>query len=303
MEYRKSFVIMLVVALLILAVPMGINFVIDPYNVNQVFDLGMRKDIVSYRANYRLYKMQAFKNNPCPNIYLGDSRMNGLKSSKVEEVSGERWFNFAYGGGTAYEIVDTFWYAVRHEKLQKVIIGINFNLYNGSNRFNLTQEAMSTLEKPLRYYLSYTTFKISIANLQYKFTEKNMYKETPPMNKDEFWQVQLGKSTEAFYQNWSHPDDLQQELEKISEYCKDQGIELVFVIPPTHVDLQKRVADFGLEEDYRNYKLELSRLGWKVYDFDTSNEMTMDRSLFNDPYHAGDKVKDMVIKTVWNHLS
>lgn len=300
MEYRKSFRIMLVVALSILAVTLGMNYVIDPYDVNQAFDLGMRKDIISYRGNYRLYKMQAFKNNPCPNIYLGDSRMDGLKVAKVEAASGERWFNFAYGGGTAYEIVDTFWYAAKQEHLKKVVIGINFNLYNGSNRFNLTQEAMTTLGNPLKYYFSYTTLRMSAANLLYKCAGINLYAEKPPMDKTAFWQVQLGKSTEGFYRNWYHPDDLQQELENISDYCRDQGIELVFVFPPTHVDLQERVADFGLTEDYRNYKQEIRQLGWKVYDFDVPSALTQDAELYKDPYHADELVKDKVIETIWS---
>lgn len=301
MEYRKSFRMMLVVALAILAMTLGLNYVVDPYQVNQAFDLGMRKDIISYRGNYRMYKMQAFKNNPCPNIYLGDSRMDQLDAAKVEAVSGERWFNFAYGGGSAYEIVDTFWYAARNEPLKKVVIGINFNLYNGSNRLNLTQEAMATLENPMKYYLSYATLRMSAANLLYKCTGINLYAEKPTMDKDEFWRVQLGKSTENFYGHWYHPDDLQQELKKISDYCSKQGIELVFVFPPTHVDLQERVMDFGLEEDYQNYKQEIIQLGWTVYDFDVPSDLTRDTVLYKDPYHADELVKNKVIETIWRH--
>ena len=299
MEYRKNFVIMISVALSMLMMTLAINYVIDPYNVNQSFDLGMKKDIVSYRGNYRLYKMQAFKNNPCSNIYLGDSRMDGLDVKKVEDSSGERWFNFAYGGGTAYEIVDTFWYAAKHEQLNKVVIGINFNLYNGSNRFNLTKEAMETVENPLKYYLSFATLRMSVANLLYKCADINLYAEKPSMDKDAFWQVQLGKSTERFYGHWYHPDDLQQELKKISDYCSDQGIELVFVFPPTHVDLQDRVVAYGLTEDYAKYKQEIAQLGWKVYDFDVHSELTMNADLYKDPYHADEAVKEKVIETIW----
>lgn len=299
MEYRKCFRIMLMVVLTILVLTFGMNYVVDPYNVNRGFDLGMRKDIISYRGNYRLYKMQAFKNNPYPNIYLGDSRMDGLDVAKVEEVSGDRWFNFAYGGGTAYEIVDTFWYAARQEHLKKVVIGINFNLYNGSNRLNLTQEAMTTLGNPLRYYLSYTTLRMSVANLMYRCVGIDLADEKPPMSKEEFWRLQLGKSTEAFYQHWCHPDDLLQELKKISDYCRGEGVELVFVFPPTHVDLQNRVIDFGLEKEYQTYKKEITQLGWKVYDFDVPINMNENSDNFNDPYHAGEYIRNFIVNTVW----
>lgn len=299
MEYRKVFLVMIVLPLLMVSLTVGINYVVDPYNVNRMFDLGMRKDIVSYRGNYRLYKMQAYKNEACANIYLGDSRMDGLSKANIEAVSGEKWFNFAYGGGSAYEIIDSFWYAAGRQKLHQVVIGLNFNLYNGSNRLNLTKAAMSTLDSPMRYYLSYTTLKMSLANVAYKYMGINMYAEEPAMSKDEFWQDQLGKTTDVFYGHYYHPDDLQEALAQIRDYCVANDIELTFVFPPTHVDLQKRVLDYGLQEEYERYKKEIKGLGMPTYDFDVDSTLTRDKALYKDPYHADMEVKDEVIREVF----
>ena len=299
MEYRNNFFIMVGLPLFLVMLTAIINFIIDPYNVNSLCELKFEKEIVSYRANYRLYKMQAYKNAPCANIYLGDSRMDGLSLKAVEQVSGEKWFNFAYAGGTAYEVVDSFWYAVGKQALKKVVIGINFNLYNGNNHYNLTQEAISTIDNPVRYYVSYNTLRVSLANILYKYLGNNLYDETPNMDKEAFWQLQLGKNTEYFYCRYHHPDDLQFEFSKISNYCHENNIELVFVFPPTHSDLQHKVADFGLTEEYNRYKTEIKDLGWPVYDFDIVSDFTMDRNLYYDPYHAGDEVKNTVINTVW----
>lgn len=295
----------LVIILFVFLCPMGIlgvlNYVVDPYNVNRQFELVLSKDKISYRANYRLYKMQAFANDPCENILLGDSRMNELDTGEIENRTGEKYFNFAYGGGTAYEIVDTFWYAADHVSLKRVYIGMNFNLYNTMNRSNLVTEAKRTLGKPLAYYFSLYTVKISIYNLLYKFTGINMVSEKPPMEKDAFWKKQLGESTKSFYGRYIYPEDLYNELVKIHHYCLGHGIEMVLIIPPTHVDLQNKVADYGLTEAYVKYKEDMNSLG-KVYDFDIDTEDNRNYDLYGDPYHAGKEIKENVIRVVWGEL-
>ena len=36
-----------------------------------------------------------------------------------------------------------------------------------------------------------------------------------------------------------------------------------------------------------------------VYDFDVPNELTVNRLLYKDPYHAGKEVKEKVVLDVW----
>lgn len=275
------------------------NYVVDPYNVNQQFDLRLSKDKVSYRANYRLYKMQEFRRHPCENILLGDSRIDGLDTAEIERITGDTYFNFAYGGGTAYEIVDTFWYAANHVKLKRVYIGVNFNIYNASNRLDLVPEAERTLAQPLTYYFSLYTTKISLYNLCYKVLGINMVSETPTMEKSVFWKEQLGKTTKNFYGRYIYPEDLCIKFEQIRDYCREHDIELVFIIPPTHVDLQNEVASYGLTQEYARYKSDLHSFG-KVFDFDVDTSDNRDYDLYRDPYHAGKEIKEKVIHTVWS---
>ena len=50
---------------------------------------------------------------------------------------------------------------------------------------------------------------------------------------------------------------------------------------------------------YIHYNQEIRQLGWKVYDFDVPNELTVNRLLYKDPYHAGKEVKEKVVLDVW----
>ena len=60
-----------------------------------------------------------------------------------------------------------------------------------------------------------------------------------------------------------------------------KGIEVTFVIPASHVDLQNKIDEFGLRELSDRFARELGR----VVDFDFPNEFTRDRENFGDPYH------------------
>ena len=275
-----------------------LNYMVDPYNVNRQIDMGLSKEKISYRANYRLYKMQAFANEPCENILLGDSRIDALDTREIEEQTGQKWFNFAYGGGSAYEIIDTFWYATEYATLKRVYIGMNFNLYNAANHQNLVVEAKRILGNQLIYYFSAYTTKISLYNLCYKVFGINFVSEKPQMDKEAFWRKQLEESTKGFYGHYIYPKDLYKEMREISAYCQLHDIELVIIIPPTHVDLQNKVSDYGLMDEYIRYKKDMCTFG-KVFDFDIDNEDNRNYELYLDPYHADEELKGKVLRAIW----
>lgn len=296
--YRKSFIVMLLLPLLGLGCIGLINFIVDPYRRNQIFSYDFDKSGLAYKANYRIYKMQSYQNHPCPNILLGDSRIDGLPTNEIEAISGEPYFNFAYGGGTLYEAIDTFWFAAERNSLQKVYIGVNFNIYNAANRMNLVREAKEILASPVKYYLSPFVGKVSCYLLLEKFTGIRMIDEKPAMEKAAFWKEQLGKTTQGFYGRYIYPEDLYRKLQEISVYCRENEIELTFILPPTHTDLQRKIEEYDLTELYRRYKNNMNQLG-EVFDFDIDCPMNRNKELFFDPYHGGDEVKTWVVKSVW----
>ena len=61
------------------------------------------------------------------------------------------------------------------------------------------------------------------------------------------YQKQLGESTKIFYGHYIYLEDLYNELVKIHDYYLAHDIEMVLIIPPTHVDLQNKVADYGAD--------------------------------------------------------
>lgn len=279
----------------------GFNFVVDPYNYNGVFNLPLNKGKVADRASHRIWKLAAFyrRTPPETDLILGDSRGDYINTRKVMEATGATCINLAYGGGTAYEMVDTFYEAAKKTKVKRVYFCMNFNLYNRYNHMNLVPEAIETLSDPVRYYYSGFITKVARDCLLDKL-ESKAEAAKPPMSREEFWRYQLEFSAKGFYGRYAYPDDLHKKLVGVKKYCDERGIELTFIIPPTHTDLQGRIGDFGLKEAEARFKKDLQELG-TVYDFDIDLPVTRTAENFDDPFHGKRTgvIYDWVIDTVW----
>jgi hypothetical protein len=90
------------------------NFIVDPFNMNQVFNFGFKKDIVvSYGANTRLYKLFAYRNNPLPNVLLGDSRMASFNTDIINKYTGGGGLIIWRGAGRLFMRLSTVFGARR----------------------------------------------------------------------------------------------------------------------------------------------------------------------------------------------
>lgn len=290
MRQPKPYVRKLLGALLgILAALVLFNVVVDPFNRNRLLDLGLPKQAVSPLVDYQIFKILKFEHDPQPVIILGDSRSEVLRTEYFAELGRSDVFNFAYGAGTLYEAIDTFWLAVASRQVEQVIIGVPFSIYSETNSMNRFPTARQVSRSFLAYYLSPLVIKASVLNLLTAATGRELVTEAPDMSPEEFWQYQLGPGTERHYARWSRPTVLAARLEEVVGYCRDEGIALIFWIPPTHADMQATLPRYGLVAEYVRYKRELRRLG-TLLDYDLPGELTADAANFNDPQHFNDRV-------------
>jgi hypothetical protein len=205
--------------------------------------------------------------------------------------------NLAYGAGAISEIMDTFWYVTKIHKVKEVYIGLNFNLFNEFNYSGKAAEAIQLLESPERYLFSKYCYKSLYHIIKAKLTGQATEFGKPKVSKEEFWQFQLDSTAVLFYNKYKYPDNYENDLKEISSYCRENGMRLVFFIPPTHTDLQYRVKDFGLEKEEQAFKTFLTSLG-NMYDFDYPNEMTKSYDNFQDPFHFNDSISRVVIESI-----
>ncbi|MFH2036261.1 MAG: hypothetical protein ABIJ45_07660 [Candidatus Zixiibacteriota bacterium] len=273
---------------------------VDPYNyfnISHVINSSV-KEQVSNKLNYRLWKMIQYRQKPTENILLGDSRMILLQSDQIKNQTDLDYYNFAYGGGSLEEIIETFWYADSVAKLSSVYIGMNFHLFNAYHQVNEVAKIRNYLDNPFLYLVDRVVIK---AGLLCVLDQLGVYKpeiEKPDMTEDQFWDFQLNTTAVGQFERYKYPDSNYLKLKEIVNYCQVNEIDVRFIIFPEHVDLMHKYFQLGLEDEFLKFKTDIMTLA-PTYDYDVESILTKTRSNFSDPYHFSDEISHYLIDDIW----
>jgi hypothetical protein len=245
-----------------------------------------------------LWKLRKFEQSPVSRIILGDSSMASINTAEIRAVTGQEYFNFAYGGGTLIEAMDTYWIAAARIHLDSVYIGIgliNFNEYQNLDR---VPEAQRMVANPLMYLTNRIVVGAAFVSAYTALTGKFVDIGVPEMSREAFWRNQIDESLPQLVHEYSFPSNVAARLELVAADCRRRGTRLVIVIPPTHVELQSKIVALGRGPADGQFKAFVATLG-TVYDLDYPNAFTADRANFSDPFHT--KTDDMIIQEVWGN--
>lgn len=278
-------------------------YFIDPYNLINRKNGLISNDIkyeTAYKLNYPLYKLIAFDKKSTEYILLGDSRVENLGTKYFDKYSGHKFTNLAYGGGTLIESINTFWEIVKKHKLNEVYFGLNFDSYNATFTMDRVSEAIDIKNNFLKYAFSKYTIKSQLLIVKSELFNKKNEIGKPKQTKDDFWDYQINTSAKNMFRIYKYPENYFLELKKISDYCKNNKIKLIFFSPPTHVDLQNKIKKYNLLDKEIRFKEDLRSLGTTVYDFDYKNELTSDRSNFIDPFHIQKEKSKIIVKDLFS---
>ncbi len=273
---------------------------VDPYElfgVSSLVQLRYKQDI-SYKLNYAMWKMLRYRRDPLPNVLLGDSRMMNLPDDAIQQASGRTWANLAYGGGSLREAIATFHFADAQTELERVVLGVNFNLYNAADDKDRVAEVTAALDNPLLYFSNRNVMSATFQLIPAALTGREAAIGAPAMSKEEFWRYQLETTTRVYYGNYRYPAAYHEQLTELAALCRERDIELAFVIFPGHTDLQDMVGEYGLEAQYERFLDDIAALG-VTYHFDFPSELTRDVENFSDPYHMTDELEPRIIGAVW----
>ncbi|MBN2227238.1 MAG: hypothetical protein JW763_07715 [candidate division Zixibacteria bacterium] len=273
---------------------------IDPFNYFGISSIipDTYKAETSYRLNYRLWKMNAYRQQPTGNILLGDSRMLLLDADSISARTGQDYFNFAYGGGSLDEAIETFWFADSITSLQNVYIGLNFPMFNGYHTVNLTRQAKETFANPMLYFIDKVMIKAGAMLVARTLFDTQYDIERPDMTPEQFWKYQIAVTAQSQFERYLYPDNYYQRLSEIVSYCNQKKITVNVIIFPEHVDLINRYSELGLDEEYARFKEDIHRLV-KTFDFNYGNPITENRADFTDPYHFTTDIGLQLVDEIW----
>ncbi len=274
-----------------------LEVIVDPFNFffqEKNKSLAELKNNLARKKNTYLYRLIEFERNPTPVIVLGDSRAQRLMPDFFEEVNGERVVNLAAGAGSLQDVIKIFWDLSSRNKLDKVYIGISIEGYSGTLLKDRVSQAIEVKNSVPLYLMNKFTLENTMLILKSQLFNQDVETDNPPFSREEFWQYEL-KQEERYLRNYTYPKNYYNELKKISGYCLQHNIKLVFVISPTHTELQRKVDEFKLNKEYEQFKNDIKSFG-DLYDFNWPNVITENKNNFLDPLHSIDSVSRIMIR-------
>lgn len=105
---------------------------------------------------------------------------------------------------------------------------------------------------------------------------------------------QVRKNAAATWRSFSFSEQFWSYLVEISLWCKQNNVTLVFVIPPTIVEMQTRTVEFGYGALNHSFRERLTKLA-TVVDFDFDSPLTRDLTRFTDAYHFNYKASKLIV--------
>jgi len=97
---------------------------------------------------------------------------------------------------------------------------------------------------------------------------------------------QVGTNGAADWRRFKQSEDLWNMIEEIASWSAENDVKLVFLIPPTISEMQRRISDFGLTAANHKFRERLSTLA-PVVDLDFDTPFTRELGNFTDAYHFG----------------
>jgi len=104
---------------------------------------------------------------------------------------------------------------------------------------------------------------------------------------------QVAKNAKSDWRSFSPAEEFWSQLSEISIWSRENNVRLIFVIPPTIVEMQQRIAEFGHGAKRHNMRQRLVSLG-TVVDFDYDNDLTRNLANFTDAYHFNYKAAKQI---------
>ncbi|MGJ0493406.1 hypothetical protein [Aliarcobacter cryaerophilus] len=298
MNKHKRFIILTILfTFFIFGLGVFIRYIIDPVGLNNMFDIGLRKDeALAYRTK-KYVELNKFKPNT---IILGGSRVHYLNPKDLEKYTQDRVYNL----GLQFATLEEQYYFLKHSlenfPINNVLIGLNFytfdeNFKDNSSDFNraIFEKGFNSFYK-LKHYLEIPLFKY--LNYVIPNNDKNPYYENGAISfyhqeqviknndKSYMWESTLEHYRKT-YQNYNVIGNSNLEYyKKIVELCKEYNINLKVFTTAVHSSQLKLIEETNTLDLFDIWKNEIASI-FPFWDFMTENSVTSNEELYIDSSH------------------
>jgi hypothetical protein len=300
MEYRRFFKKGLIFASPLLVWVLMV-VVIDPFdyfNWSNAFSDKVKEENAA-SLNTLLFNMLKEVHKPCENLIIGDSRAEDLPLEYIEKISGQRYFILGANALKLNESIDVFYFANRISPVKRAVFTINFNEFNEYAFADRVTSVESIIRNPLIYLFDNSVAQAGYYVVKSSLTKHQSVSSIPPMSRDAWWNYIVNVRGREHYERFRYPDALYRRMQEMVALAKTQGTEITFIIVPNNADFQRRVREFGLDDQYLEFKRDMSRLDVRVVDYDYVNDITTNRADFRDPLHSNEEIGRLISDEVF----
>lgn len=251
-------------------------------------------------------RVKRFVEDPQNAVILGDSRMAHFDMDLVAQITGRPWSNLAFGGASMNESVDLFWLAAaQNPDIDTVVFEASFYTLRQGDTRNRTDAILTAVENPVAYLFNFNYnvdmlqnilenvkhwmdpgYVIGEATDTGRWTEADYVDESGARLPYRRNLIDYAATIRDVCQGYAVNDENLAAVLDIAAYCREQGIRLVFVMPPVDGAIREYVFDgLGLWDELAALKEALTATGARVLDYEYQPAVTFSEDQFYDGFH------------------
>ncbi|MDL2293704.1 hypothetical protein LJC60_03635 [Ruminococcaceae bacterium OttesenSCG-928-D13] len=214
--------------------------------------------------------IRQYRENPSASVIVGDSRTAHLDMDRVEQLTGRRFSNLAFGGASLKEELDLLdWLLKHYPEINEVVLGSSFYTMNAAYNFDRFSTIETALANPFAYLTSKSYNLEAMQNLIFWLQGEKLgggqdetedpanYKWadfTTPTGYEVSLRGEIGNYLEKiapYTEKWEPNTKQYERLLELIDSCAEKGIRFVVVFPPMHpavreYDVEARGIDAGM---------------------------------------------------------
>jgi hypothetical protein len=288
---KKFFWISISLTTFLMLLIAAINYVVDPFDIYQKFDLGNLNSNKSGLSRYSRFAKPAIAYQQKPDaVFLGTSRSEyGFSPHLLMELTDKsNAYNLSLAGAGIQEVDLFFKHLVKVTKAKTVVIGLDLFMFNIYKQSSMKPEDLAInglTSYSLKFYIesliSYSAFRSSQKTISKRnklssyigrgqrssqkridkiISYKNGYLDSFTKTINQFYTdawFQCGSSQQTGFSITHNGYDTYQFVKNINSLANDHNITLIYVISPNHAHLYEAMSAAGIWDEFIEWKRNL----------------------------------------------
>ena len=335
----KKWLIIFVLTSVCFALLIGsFNYIVDPYGFFRTVEIkGFNQQKEGVRNNIRYIKLIEISLRKPKTILMGSSRVHDSinpESDVLKDIAPLQGGVYNYGIDMARikEIKFFLEHAIKNSKIERLVLGLDFFMFNKYEKLNITYNKELTNRKinfmdlyfqPLfsiqSLTKSFSTIKVSNQQQDRREFLVNGYRPGESVffglkdyrklhNSTNYIFLSKNSIDTLYYAKMDLDDEVFQDFRDIIKICKNNNIALTLYISPAHAELDGEGLTLANQyENFENWKREITKIAYNndlsLCDFSGYNSITTEdvktpMQYYWDSSHFKEKVGDYILEKI-----